>query len=76
MLDLSASACCEASPSAVPGGLGAIVIAVALSPLFPVGIGRIADPDVGVHLDPAVVVAGDGGHADRRDGARRRGRGL
>ena len=43
---------------AVPGGLGAIVIAVALSPLFPVGIGRIADPDVGVHLDPAVVVAG------------------
>ena len=43
---------------ALPGGLGAIAIAVALSPLFPVGIGRIADPDVGVHLDPAVVVAG------------------
>jgi ABC-type lipoprotein release transport system permease subunit len=43
---------------AVPGGLGSIVIAVGLSPLFPVGIGRIADPHVGVHLDVTVVAAG------------------
>ena len=38
----------------VLGGLGAAAAgfgAVVLSPLFPVGIGRIADPDVGWHVD-------------------------
>ena len=43
------------------GLLGAalgMVVAGALSPLFPVGIGRIADPDVGFHVDLAVSVIG------------------
>ena len=34
------------------------VIAIAMSPLFPVGIGRIADPDLGLHSD--VIVLGLG----------------
>lgn len=38
-------------------GLGAAV-AITMSPLFPVGIGRVADPDVGVHVDGIVLAAG------------------
>ena len=40
------------------GAIAGAAVAVALSPLFPIGIGRIADPDVGWHLDAAVVVGG------------------
>jgi hypothetical protein len=32
--------------------------AIALSPIFPVGIARLADPDVGLHVDWLVVVVG------------------
>jgi hypothetical protein len=42
-------------------GLGAILatgVAVLLSPLFPFGVARRADPDVGLHADPAVLALG------------------
>ena len=42
----------------VLGAIAGAAVAVTLSPLFPIGIGRIADPDVGWHLDAAVVVGG------------------
>jgi hypothetical protein len=40
------------------GGLLAVAGAIALSPMFPVGIARLADPDVGVHVDWLVVLVG------------------
>lgn len=46
-------ACFGAASSAI-----AVTIAIALSRLFPVGIARIADPDVGWHVDGGVLVAG------------------
>jgi ABC-type lipoprotein release transport system permease subunit len=36
----------------------AVVVAIVISPLFPVGIGRVADPDVGVHADAWVLAVG------------------
>ena len=49
----------------LPGALGsvfgaglAIPIAIALSPLFPLRVARRADPDVGLHADWPVLVAG------------------
>jgi ABC-type lipoprotein release transport system permease subunit len=38
-------------------GLG-VVVAIAMSPIFPVGNGRIADPDVGLHADAVVLGVG------------------
>ena len=35
-----------------------IVVAILMSPLFPVGIARVADPDVGLHADAVVLAAG------------------
>ena len=35
-----------------------MVVAIAMSPLFPVGIGRVADPDIGVHADAQVLAVG------------------
>jgi ABC-type lipoprotein release transport system permease subunit len=40
------------------GAALAVVVAVAMSPLFPVGIGRVADPEVGVHADVEVLAIG------------------
>ena len=40
------------------GAALALVVAVVMSPLFPVGIGRVADPDVGLHADAEVLAAG------------------
>ena len=39
------------------GAALALVVAVVMSPLFPVGIGRVADP-VGLHADAEVLAAG------------------
>ena len=36
----------------------AVAVAVALSPRFPIGLGRRVDPDVGLHLDLTAVGAG------------------
>jgi hypothetical protein len=45
-------------PVAVLGALVALGTAVALSPLFPVGLARRIDPDHGVHLDSLVLLPG------------------
>jgi hypothetical protein len=42
-------------------GIGAVLAvggSVALSPLFPVGVARQADPDIGLHADPFVMAVG------------------
>ena len=43
---------------AVGGAVVAAVVAVVLSPRFPVGIARRADPDLGVHADWVVLALG------------------
>ena len=43
------------------GVLGAVVLAVALSPVLPVGPARDVDPDVGLHADAAVLGLGVAG---------------
>jgi len=40
------------------GALLAVVGAVAASPLFPIGVARRADPDLGVHVDGSVLTPG------------------
>jgi hypothetical protein len=42
------------------GAVAAVALAVALSPLFPVGPARGVDPDVGLHADATVLVLGAG----------------
>ncbi len=44
--------------AAVGGGVLAVVAAIALSPLFPLGVARRADPDVGLHADWTVLAVG------------------
>lgn len=43
---------------ALVGGLGAVVIAFALSPLTPVGEARLAEPSTGLSFDALVLLAG------------------
>jgi hypothetical protein len=43
---------------AAAGGVLAVLGALAVSPLFPIGVARRADPDVGVHVDWVVVALG------------------
>ena len=43
---------------ALAGAAGAVAVAVALSPLAPVGIARIAQTSAGVAFDPLVLLAG------------------
>jgi hypothetical protein len=40
------------------GAVLAVIGSVALSPLFPFGVARRADPEVGLHADPIVLVSG------------------
>jgi ABC-type lipoprotein release transport system permease subunit len=40
------------------GAVGAVPIAIALSPLFPLQMARRADPDAGVHADVTVLIVG------------------
>jgi hypothetical protein len=44
----------------VVGAVSGAGLAVALSPLFPIGLGRVADPDVGAHADWPVLIVGVG----------------
>jgi len=44
--------------SAIVGAVGAVVVAVALSPLTPIGLARQADLDPGVHADALVLGVG------------------
>jgi ABC-type antimicrobial peptide transport system permease subunit len=48
----------QALTIAVGGALIAIAVALAASPLFPVGLARRADPDPGLHADWLVLVLG------------------
>ena len=45
------------------GALLAVMGAIALSPVFPIGIARLADPDVGLHADWLVIGVGVAGVA-------------
>ena len=48
----------QAAPVALGGALLAVVGAVAASPLFPIGVARRAEPDVGVHIDGIALAFG------------------
>ena len=43
------------APGLAGGLVGGVVLALAASPLLPLGIGRHADPDIGVHVDTPVL---------------------
>ena len=45
-------------PIALAGAAGAAVVAYLLSPRFPIGLARLAEPDRGFDVDPAVFVIG------------------
>jgi ABC-type lipoprotein release transport system permease subunit len=57
-LQLFAVAMSRAALGSVAGALGAVAVAVALSPLAPLGVARSAEPAPGVDLDVAVVLGG------------------
>lgn len=44
--------------AAAVGAMGAVVVAVGASPLFPIGIARTAEPDPGVDVDRFVLLVG------------------
>ena len=46
------------APAIAIGALGSVVLALVLSPLFPRGLARSAEPDLGVWLDPIVLLVG------------------
>jgi FtsX-like permease family len=48
----------RAAVGAVAGGVGAVLVAVALSPLLPFGVARQVEPDPGVRVDTSVLVLG------------------
>ena len=43
---------------ALGGGVLALGLAIALSPVFPLGLARTADPDPGVRVDPVAILGG------------------
>jgi ABC-type lipoprotein release transport system permease subunit len=47
-----------AVPVAIGGALLALAGAVLASPLFPIGVGALAEPDPGIDLDPVVLLLG------------------
>jgi FtsX-like permease family len=55
---LFAASMAEAATAAVAGALGAVAIAIAASPLTPIGPARLAEPDPGVSVNAGVLVAG------------------
>lgn len=54
----TATAVATAAAVATAGALGAVALAVALSPLSPLGLARRAETDPGVHVDLLVLAAG------------------
>jgi FtsX-like permease family len=48
------------APALVAGLVLAPLLAVAMSPLFPVGVARFVDPDPGLHADMLTLLAGTG----------------
>jgi putative ABC transport system permease protein len=47
----------------VPGGAGAVIVAIAASPLTPAGLGRLAEPAPGLRIDATVLAVGFAGIA-------------
>ena len=56
--DAALGAAATLIPAIAIGALGSVVIALGLSPLFPRGLARSAEPDLGVRLDPIVLLVG------------------
>lgn len=56
--DRIAACLLEQLPVVLGGAALAVVGAVALSPLFPIGVARRAEPGLGVDIDPLVLVVG------------------
>jgi putative ABC transport system permease protein len=56
--DAAASALLRGLAIGLPAAVAAVVIAVALSPVGPIGIGRRAEVDPGVHADAPVLLVG------------------
>jgi hypothetical protein len=56
--DLVIAGLLRALAIAAPAAVLMVVVAVALSPLGPVGLARRAEPNIGVHADAAVLVTG------------------
>jgi ABC-type antimicrobial peptide transport system permease subunit len=48
----------ETAAATVAGALGAVVIAIAVSPLTPIGPARLAEPDPGISVNAGVLAAG------------------
>ena len=48
----------ETAAATVAGALGAVAIAIAVSPLTPIGPARLAEPDPGVSVNAGVLAAG------------------
>jgi ABC-type antimicrobial peptide transport system permease subunit len=57
---LFAASMAETAGAAVAGALGAVVIAIAVSPLTPIGPARLAEPHAGVSVNAGVLAAGAG----------------
>src|SRR5271165_417229 len=55
---LFAAGLAETAAAAVAGALGAVAIAVAASPLTPIGPARLAEPEPGVSVNAGVLAAG------------------
>jgi hypothetical protein len=55
---LFAASMAETAAATVAGALGAVAIAVAASPLTPIGPARLAEPDPGVSVNAGVLAAG------------------
>jgi hypothetical protein len=49
------------APALVAGVIGGGLLAIAMSPLFPLGISRHADPDIGFHVDAMTMLVGGAG---------------
>ena len=55
---LVAAALIRALAVVVLGAALAAIVAALMSPLFPTGLARVAEPDPGFHLDPTTLVVG------------------
>ena len=55
---LFAASMAEAAVATVAGALGAVAIAIAVSPLTPIGPARLAEPDPGISVNAGVLAAG------------------
>src|SRR5258708_2813567 len=55
---LWATSMVRASLAGLAGAIGAVILAVALSPLTPIGNARLAEPDPGLNVDAAIVLGG------------------